>query len=67
MAARIEVIDDGAGVSTERVMAKAIERGLLTPEQADAVEQHQKEMQAQMQQNGPMGGGGPPAPPPGGN
>jgi len=30
----IEVIDDGAGISTERVMAKAIERGLLTAEQA---------------------------------
>ena len=35
----IEVIDDGAGVSTERVMAKAIERGLLTPEQAGAMTQ----------------------------
>lgn len=30
----IEVIDDGAGISTERVLAKAIERGLLMPGQA---------------------------------
>ena len=30
----IEVIDDGAGISTERVLAKAMERGLVTPEQA---------------------------------
>ena len=30
----IEVSDDGAGISTERVLAKAIERGLATPEQA---------------------------------
>jgi two-component system chemotaxis sensor kinase CheA len=30
----IEVIDDGAGISTERILAKAIERGLVTPEQA---------------------------------
>jgi two-component system chemotaxis sensor kinase CheA len=33
----IEVIDDGAGISTERLLAKAIERGLLTPEQASAM------------------------------
>jgi two-component system chemotaxis sensor kinase CheA len=33
----IEVIDDGAGISTERVLAKAIERGLVTPEQAEAM------------------------------
>jgi two-component system chemotaxis sensor kinase CheA len=30
----IEVIDDGAGISTQRILAKAIERGLVTPEQA---------------------------------
>ena len=30
----IEVIDDGAGISTERVLAKAIERGWVTAEQA---------------------------------
>jgi two-component system chemotaxis sensor kinase CheA len=31
----IEVIDDGAGISTQRVLAKAIERGLVTPEHAE--------------------------------
>jgi two-component system chemotaxis sensor kinase CheA len=30
----IEVIDDGAGISTQLVLAKAIERGLITPEHA---------------------------------
>jgi two-component system chemotaxis sensor kinase CheA len=33
----IEVIDDGAGISTGRVLAKAIECGLVTPEQADTM------------------------------
>ena len=37
----IEVIDDGAGISTERVLAKAIERGLVTPEQAEAMTQRE--------------------------
>jgi two-component system chemotaxis sensor kinase CheA len=37
----IEVIDDGAGISTELVMAKAIERGILTPEQAKAMTQRE--------------------------
>ncbi|HMG02088.1 MAG TPA: chemotaxis protein CheA, partial [Edaphobacter sp.] len=30
----IEVADDGAGIAIERVLAKAVERGLVTPEQA---------------------------------
>ena len=30
----IEVADDGAGIAMERVLAKAVERGLVTPEQA---------------------------------
>jgi two-component system chemotaxis sensor kinase CheA len=30
----IEVIDDGAGISTDRILAKAIERGLITADQA---------------------------------
>jgi two-component system chemotaxis sensor kinase CheA len=30
----IEVADDGAGIGIERVLAKAIERGFVTPEQA---------------------------------
>ena len=33
----IEVIDDGAGILTERVLAKAMERGLVTAEQAAAM------------------------------
>jgi two-component system chemotaxis sensor kinase CheA len=37
----IEVIDDGAGISTERVLAKAIERGLVTPEQAASMSERE--------------------------
>jgi two-component system chemotaxis sensor kinase CheA len=37
----IEVIDDGAGISTERLLLKAIERGLVTPEQAEAMTQRE--------------------------
>ena len=37
----IEVIDDGAGISTKRVLAKAVERGLLTLEQAEAMTQRE--------------------------
>ena len=37
----IEVIDDGAGISTACVLAKAIERGLATPEQAEAMTQRE--------------------------
>jgi two-component system chemotaxis sensor kinase CheA len=37
----IEVIDDGAGISTERVLAKAIERGLVTQEQAGSMTQRE--------------------------
>ena len=33
----IEVSDDGAGIATERVLAKAVERGLVTAEQAAAM------------------------------
>lgn len=35
----IEVSDDGNGIDTERVKEKAIERGLVTPEQAEALSQ----------------------------
>jgi two-component system chemotaxis sensor kinase CheA len=37
----LEVIDDGAGISTERVLAKAMERGLVTPEQAGSMTQRE--------------------------
>jgi two-component system chemotaxis sensor kinase CheA len=37
----IEVSDDGAGISTERVLAKAMERGLVTPEQAGSMTQRE--------------------------
>jgi two-component system chemotaxis sensor kinase CheA len=37
----VEVIDDGAGISTERVKAKAVERGLVTPEQAVSMTAHE--------------------------
>ncbi len=35
----IEVKDDGAGIDTERVCQKAVERGLVTPEQAENLSQ----------------------------
>ncbi len=35
----IEVSDDGNGIDTERVKTKAIERGIVTPEQAEALSQ----------------------------
>lgn len=35
----IEVSDDGNGIDTERVKEKAIERGLVTPEQVEALSQ----------------------------
>ena len=37
----IEVIDDGAGISTAQVLARAMERGLATPEQAEAMSQRE--------------------------
>jgi two-component system chemotaxis sensor kinase CheA len=37
----IEVIDDGDGISTERVLAKAIERGLVTAGQAATLTEHE--------------------------
>jgi two-component system chemotaxis sensor kinase CheA len=37
----IEVIDDGAGISTERVLAKAIERGLVTPDKAASLSERE--------------------------
>ncbi len=37
----VEVADDGAGISTERVLAKAVERRLITPEQAASMSQHE--------------------------
>lgn len=35
----IEVSDDGNGIDTEAIKAKAIERGIVTPEQAEALSQ----------------------------
>ena len=35
----IEVGDDGNGIDTEKVKAKAIERGIVTPEQAESLSQ----------------------------
>ena len=37
----IEVIDDGAGISTAHVLARAMERGLVTAEQAEAMSQRE--------------------------
>ena len=37
----VEVMDDGAGISTERVKAMAVERGLVTPEQATSMSGHE--------------------------
>ncbi|MEO1614902.1 MAG: chemotaxis protein CheA [Planctomycetota bacterium] len=33
----IEIVDDGGGISSERVRAKAVEKGMVTPEQADSM------------------------------
>lgn len=37
----IEIIDDGRGIDPERVRAKAVERGLLSPERVRAMSQHE--------------------------
>jgi two-component system, chemotaxis family, sensor kinase CheA len=37
----IEVADDGAGIGIERVLAKAVERNLVTPEQASAMSERE--------------------------
>jgi two-component system chemotaxis sensor kinase CheA len=37
----IEVADDGAGVDVARVKAKALEKGLLRPEQAERMSEHE--------------------------
>jgi two-component system chemotaxis sensor kinase CheA len=37
----IEVADDGKGIATERVLAKAIERGLVTAERAASISEHE--------------------------
>jgi two-component system chemotaxis sensor kinase CheA len=36
----IEIIDDGGGIDPDRVKAKALERGLITPERARAMSTH---------------------------
>jgi two-component system, chemotaxis family, sensor kinase CheA len=36
----IEIIDDGGGIDPERVKAKALERGLITPERARVMSSH---------------------------
>lgn len=33
----IEIVDDGAGINVERVAGKVLEKGLMTPEQIDAL------------------------------
>ncbi|MDF1879170.1 chemotaxis protein CheA [Sulfurimonas sp. SAG-AH-194-C20] len=38
----IEIIDDGAGINVEKVASKVLEKGLMTPEQIDALSE--KEM-----------------------
>ena len=37
----IEIIDDGAGINVERVASKVLEKGLLTPEQIDALSENE--------------------------
>ena len=38
----IEIIDDGAGINTERVASKVLEKGLMTPEQIDALDENER-------------------------
>ncbi len=37
----IEIVDDGAGINLERVKAKAIEKGLITPDQASRMSERE--------------------------
>ncbi|HMG52760.1 MAG TPA: chemotaxis protein CheW, partial [Kofleriaceae bacterium] len=37
----IEISDDGAGLDADRIRAKAIERGLITPDQASRMAEHE--------------------------
>lgn len=37
----IEITDDGGGINTERVKSKALQRGLITPEQAARMSDHE--------------------------
>jgi len=37
----IEIIDDGAGINVERVASKVLEKGLMTPEQIDALSERE--------------------------
>ena len=37
----IEIIDDGAGINVERVANKVLEKGLMTPEQIDALSENE--------------------------
>jgi len=37
----IEIVDDGAGINVERVAGKVLEKGLLTPEQIDALSENE--------------------------
>jgi len=38
----IEIKDDGAGINTERVAGKVLEKGLMTPEQIDALTEKER-------------------------
>jgi len=37
----IEIVDDGAGINVERVANKVLEKGLMTPEQIDALSENE--------------------------
>jgi two-component system chemotaxis sensor kinase CheA len=37
----LEIVDDGAGIPAERLKAKAVEQGLITPAQATAMSRHE--------------------------
>lgn len=37
----IEIIDDGAGINVERVASKVLEKGLMTPEQIDNLDENE--------------------------
>jgi len=37
----IEIVDDGAGINVERVASKVLEKGLMTPEQIDALSENE--------------------------
>ena len=51
----IEIIDDGGGINAERVLQKALQRGLITGEQAARMTEHEiTQLIRALKENGPQ-------------